>query len=395
MFTKVRFQKKCILLTALLSFFNGSSLCLATESSEEDMRWIKYSVQSLPNTLNIIVLGPPHNGKSTLINILTHTSEYATRASSGFVLRDFEDRTKPIYHRDIFRFDVSNAVNPRAFRGAYLPDEMKGIPSISAFMPILGPIPVNDFLKEESLISFDEDLEASAEKLDGGTDQPHAYKSRRKVSKPVFRSTFIDAQGIGKTNRLEFFNTVLEKSPSDTINAFLLVVSAEQLASEEFTAENFEYFKEVAELLNQFDPTYTRVLLAVTHAANEDFLSSFSTKDNSRRVASVAFKKATGMVVSTSNIFFFENRYNCLSPSAVDALYDCYAGGTPNNLDVQEAFFHRQKNYQLNVLESFNLLKTAAKIKPSLSRSEIREEAKLLKAKMEEIEKKTSNNDEL
>jgi hypothetical protein len=111
------------------------------------------------------------------------------------------------------------------------------------------------------------------------------------------------------------------------------------------------------------------VILAVTHAANKNFLSIVPSGGDSRRIASERFLKATGMTVSTSKIFFFENQYNCLSESAIDSLYACHSGGEADP-DVQEAFIHRQKNYQLNVLESFNLFKAVTKINP-LSRHDI------------------------
>ncbi len=388
MFTKLRSQKNSLLLVALLSFLKGSSLIFAADTTEGTMQWLKGKIKSRPNALNIIVLGPPNDGKSTLINLLMHVSEYATRETSGPVLRDSSDRIKPIYQNDMLRFDVKKQVNPRYFKATNKPTKtLNYIPSISAFMPVFGPIPVFDFLIEESLTSFNDDLNVSGERMLGGMSSPHVYRSQVKVNKPVFRSTFVDTPAFHILNRLTFFKEVLEESPSDGITALLIVISADTLASSDYTPDNFPYFTELTKILNQFDPTFNQVLLAVTHAGSERLHSKISSKDNSRHFASVAFKKLTGMVVSTGNIFFFENRYNCLSPSAVDALYDCYAGGTPNNLDVQEAFFHRQKNYQANVLESFNLLKTAAKIKPSLSRSKLIKAVDVLAAReQEEIE---------
>jgi len=362
-------QRNHFFLKFLLIFSSISSLAFATDELDSKKKWLTDRIKARPSTSNIIVLGPSQNGKSTLLNLLMHTSEYATRAKQGDVLLDADDRMDPIYHRDIFRFDVHKPVNPKSFKQAKIPDDFKGIPVIETFMPVMGPIPVKDFSGARSIISFDIEQDTSAEKMVGGTDHPSTYRSHAKVAGPAFQSTFIDAQGIGDKTRLTFFKRVVETVPSDAVNAFLLVISAEELSNNTFGPGTFEYYKEISKLLKQFDPTFTRVHLAVTHASNDKFLSLLTKNLDPRQVASEKFLKATDILVSTGKVFFFENQYNCLSETAIESLYSCDIGANVNSL-IQSAHTHRTKNYQLNVLESFNLLKAVAKTN-AISRRDI------------------------
>lgn len=372
MFKKIRVHKRHFILTVLLSLFLGE-VGRASGASDDvtfKRQWLMEQIKALPSASNIIVLGPPKNGKSTLINMLFHVSEYATRAKEGDVLLDPESQISPLYHRDIFRLDINKPVDPRNFAEASISEDYASIPEIGIFMPVLGPVAAKDFLGKQLLISFNRHGEASSERAIWGTVKPHIYSSRSKVKKPVFQTTLIDAPGIGKSERLTFIKTVIEKSPSEPINAILLVVSARSLASDNFGPETFAYFKELSEIIKQLDPTFTRVLLAITYAGNDRFLELIPEGDDPRRVAANKFKEVTNMVVAANHIFFFENKYSCLSETAVEKLYNCHIGELVDP-EIELAYQHREKNYKLNVLESFNLLKTAASINPPLSQYEM------------------------
>jgi type IV secretory pathway VirB4 component len=102
--------KKHIFFSALF-LCNLSSMALAVEladKAEIQKKWVIELFRAQPAVSNIVVLGPTFNGKSTLINMLIHTSGYATHMTGENVLLNSEDPTTPIYHQDIFRFDVQN-----------------------------------------------------------------------------------------------------------------------------------------------------------------------------------------------------------------------------------------------------------------------------------------------
>lgn len=301
--------RKCYSLTRHIAIFlvlADLSQAFAAESPDRadiKKQWLTKFFRSRAHTSNIIVLGPRDCGKSTLINMLNHTSEYATREKEGEVLLDSEDPIDPIYNKDLFKFDIHKPVNPKDFAGSHVPEDCSEIPSLESFIPVLGPMAVRDFLRQRAERSSN--AEVSAEKTKGGTSHPQAYSSHNKVKKPVFQSTFIDAPGIDPSSpdRLAFFKSVIEKAPSDQIHTFLLVVSADKLVNKDFGPDTFTYYKEIAPILKRFDPTFTRVLLAVTHAGNNDFLSKVTNKQDPRRIAAEKFEKATGMVISTSTYF--------------------------------------------------------------------------------------------
>lgn len=372
MFQKFKVQKTSAIFSAMLAVCSISTHLLANDIDPDiQMKRHRDLVKGRPIRSTLVVLGPSSNGKSTLVNMLLHTAGYATHLKSGKVLLDATDPMQPIYHQDIFRFDIQKPVDPISFADLELPDDLNDIPGITSFLPVLGPIPVLDFSEKQSEILFDTDLEASAEKVSGGTAHPHLYNLRAKVTKPVFDTTLIDAQGIKDSKRLAFFKAVVEKAPSDEIHAFLLVISAEQIADENFTPETFQYYKEIRLLLEQFDPGFTRVLLAVTHTGSQSFQSKLTVKTDPRRFVVEKFKKVTDINLSMSNVFFFENKYNCLSADATEDLYSCHNEQFVGNEQTRLAYKHREKNYKLNILESFNLLKTVSKIKPAFSRSDL------------------------
>ncbi len=375
MFKKFKFRsrKRRFIFVVLMSLFALSKVSPAfgvSDAPELQRQWLIDQIKAQPSISNIIVLGPTFNGKSTLINMLFHVSEYATKFKEGDVFLESDNQMTPIYQSEIFRFDINKPVNPRNFAEASIPEDCTSIPGIVSFMPVLGPVAAKDFLKKRSLRSFNSNEKSSSERVAGGTAQVSVYSSHSKVKRPVFHTTLIDAPGIASFQRLAFIKTVIEKSPSEPINALLLVVSAKVLANPDFGPETFAYFKEMSEIIKQLDPTFSRVLLAVTYAGDEAFLAMLPEGDDPRRLVAAKFKEATSMVIASSNIFFFENKYNCLSEAAVEKLYNCHIGETPDP-EIELAYQHREKNYKLNVLESFNLLKTAAGINPPLSRSEM------------------------
>ncbi len=379
---KIGTAKSFLMVLCLSS--NLSYAASATSKSEpkiEDPETVLYRRLSeamknrVPRTTNV-VLGPVREGKSTLINLFAHVIEYSSAQSENETLVDPNDVVSPIHKLKIFA-NSDAVVEPHHYKEESIPQSFEGIPTIFNFMPVFGPIVVEDFTGYFAERSFDFEQAASFRKSgDASTRYSEIYSLQSKVKNPLFKSNLIDAPGVHDEDNRPLLQDALDRIPKSPghLNAFILVISGTTLASEEIAEKGFNYYSEIRKLLLELDPTFDRVFLAVTKASDNKFLNMIGSND-ARRMVSEKFKVITsrkvegqpfeeGVLIPSERIFFFENKYNCLSHSSIQKLHKCDANEDGIEPEFAHALAHRVKNYQLNLFESHRLLRAIAKREP-------------------------------